>query len=113
MHWRLYLLGRNHRRGMKKIIQDRDQPGRAEGRASAAATVPAVHPGTPLGGGENNNQEDKNSGRQQAAGGPTTLRDLQSALDEVASFGELPRGTLRINANETAARLLLRRTDFP
>jgi DNA-binding transcriptional LysR family regulator len=39
--------------------------------------------------------------------GPT-LRDLQSALDEVASFGELPRGTLRINANETAARLLLR-----
>lgn len=38
--------------------------------------------------------------------GPT-LRDLQAALDEVASFGELPRGTLRINANESAARLLL------
>ena len=38
--------------------------------------------------------------------GPT-LHDLQAALDEVASFGELPRGTLRINANETAARLLL------
>ena len=39
--------------------------------------------------------------------GPT-LRDLEAALEEVASFGELPRGTLRINANETAARLLLR-----
>jgi DNA-binding transcriptional LysR family regulator len=39
--------------------------------------------------------------------GPT-LSDLQAALDDVASFGELPRGTLRINANETAARLLLR-----
>jgi DNA-binding transcriptional LysR family regulator len=38
--------------------------------------------------------------------GPT-LRDFQAALDEVASFGELPRGTLRINASETAARLLL------
>jgi DNA-binding transcriptional LysR family regulator len=37
-----------------------------------------------------------------------TLHDLQAALDEVASFGELPRGTLRINANETTARLLLR-----
>lgn len=39
--------------------------------------------------------------------GPT-LRDLQAALDEVASFRGLPGGTLRINANETAARLLLR-----
>src|SRR5580658_315876 len=39
--------------------------------------------------------------------GPT-LHDLQAALDEVSSFGELPRGALRINANETAARLLLR-----
>ena len=38
--------------------------------------------------------------------GPT-LHDLQAALDEVASFGERPRGSLRINANETAARLLL------
>lgn len=36
------------------------------------------------------------------------LRDLQGALDEVVSFGELPRGMLRINASETAARLLLR-----
>jgi DNA-binding transcriptional LysR family regulator len=36
------------------------------------------------------------------------LRDLQGAVDEVVSFGELPGGTLRINANETAARLLLR-----
>jgi DNA-binding transcriptional LysR family regulator len=41
--------------------------------------------------------------------GPT-LRDLQAALEEVSSFGELPRGTLRINANESAARLLLRTT---
>jgi DNA-binding transcriptional LysR family regulator len=39
--------------------------------------------------------------------GPT-LHDLQAALDEVSSFGELPRGSLRINTNETAARLLLR-----
>jgi len=39
--------------------------------------------------------------------GPT-LHDLQAALDEVASFGERPRGALRINANETAVRLLLR-----
>jgi DNA-binding transcriptional LysR family regulator len=39
-----------------------------------------------------------------------TLHDLQAALDEVASFGELPRGTLRINANESAARLLLAHT---
>jgi DNA-binding transcriptional LysR family regulator len=39
--------------------------------------------------------------------GPT-LHDLQAALDEVASFGKRPRGSLRINANETAARLLLR-----
>jgi DNA-binding transcriptional LysR family regulator len=39
--------------------------------------------------------------------GPT-LRDLEEALDEVASFGRIPTGTLRINASETAARLLLR-----
>lgn len=38
--------------------------------------------------------------------GPT-LHDLQAALDEVASFGDQPRGSLRINANETAARFLL------
>ncbi|MGO4139136.1 LysR family transcriptional regulator [Rhizobium brockwellii] len=38
--------------------------------------------------------------------GPT-LHELQAALDEVTSFGERPRGNLRINANETAARLLL------
>jgi DNA-binding transcriptional LysR family regulator len=34
------------------------------------------------------------------------LRDFQAALNEIASFGELPRGTLRINANKTTARLL-------
>jgi DNA-binding transcriptional LysR family regulator len=39
--------------------------------------------------------------------GPT-LQDLQAALDEVASLGALPTGKLRINANESAARLLLR-----
>jgi DNA-binding transcriptional LysR family regulator len=39
--------------------------------------------------------------------GPT-LRDLQAALDEVASLGALPTGKLRINANESATRLLLR-----
>ena len=39
--------------------------------------------------------------------GPT-LRDLQAALDEVASLGALPTGQLRINANESAARVLLR-----
>ena len=38
--------------------------------------------------------------------GPT-LHDLQAALDEVVSLGDQPRGSLRINANETAARLLL------
>jgi DNA-binding transcriptional LysR family regulator len=38
----------------------------------------------------------------------STLRDLQVALDEVAASGGPPSGTLRINANETAARLLLR-----
>jgi DNA-binding transcriptional LysR family regulator len=37
------------------------------------------------------------------------LRDLQTTFDEVASLGALPSGTLRINANEGAARLLLRR----
>lgn len=36
------------------------------------------------------------------------LHDLQASLDEVTAFGGLPAGTLRINANETAARLLLR-----
>jgi DNA-binding transcriptional LysR family regulator len=35
------------------------------------------------------------------------LRDLQAAMDEVASLGALPTGKLRINANESAARLLL------
>ncbi len=39
--------------------------------------------------------------------GPT-LHELQAALDEVTSFGERPRGPLRINANETAARMLMR-----
>ena len=38
--------------------------------------------------------------------GPT-LHDLQAALDEVTSLGERPRGALRINANESATRLLL------
>jgi DNA-binding transcriptional LysR family regulator len=37
-----------------------------------------------------------------------TLHDLAAALNEVAAFRALPSGTLRINANETAARLLLR-----
>ena len=37
-----------------------------------------------------------------------TLRDLATALDEVALFRGLPSGTLRVNANETAARLLLK-----
>jgi DNA-binding transcriptional LysR family regulator len=36
------------------------------------------------------------------------LRDLGLALEEVDAFRSRPRGTVRINANETAARLLLR-----
>ncbi len=36
------------------------------------------------------------------------LRDLTAALGEVDAFRDGPSGTLRINANETAARLLLR-----
>ncbi len=36
------------------------------------------------------------------------LRDLDAALGEVDAFRDSPSGTLRINANETAARLLLR-----
>ena len=38
------------------------------------------------------------------------LRDLDLALAEVAAFRSRPSGTLRINANEVAARLLLRST---
>ena len=38
------------------------------------------------------------------------LRDLDAALDAVGSFGGSPAGTLRINADEAAARLLLRAT---
>lgn len=37
------------------------------------------------------------------------MQDLDTALGEVASFREQPGGTLRINAAETAARLLLRK----
>lgn len=37
------------------------------------------------------------------------LRELDLALDDVGSFARGPSGTLRINANETAARLLLQR----
>ncbi len=37
------------------------------------------------------------------------LREIGAALSEVDDFGSGPRGTLRINANEVAARLLLRR----
>ncbi|MDR6675712.1 LysR family transcriptional regulator [Xanthomonas sp. 1678] len=37
------------------------------------------------------------------------LRELDQALDDVGSFAHGPSGTLRINANETAARLLLQR----
>jgi DNA-binding transcriptional LysR family regulator len=36
------------------------------------------------------------------------LRDLEGALDEVADDGGQPSGTLRINVNEVAARMLLR-----
>jgi len=36
------------------------------------------------------------------------LREIDAALSEVDDFGSGPRGTLRINANEVAARLLLR-----
>ncbi|WP_407529366.1 LysR family transcriptional regulator [Methylobacterium oryzisoli] len=36
------------------------------------------------------------------------LRDLEGALDEVADDGGQPTGTLRINANDVAARMLLR-----
>ncbi len=36
------------------------------------------------------------------------LRDLDLALGEVDAFRKCPSGTLRINTNETAARLLLR-----
>ncbi|MET0904743.1 MAG: LysR family transcriptional regulator, partial [Tardiphaga sp.] len=35
------------------------------------------------------------------------LRDLDSALQEVDAFRSRPSGTLRINANESAARLLM------
>ena len=38
------------------------------------------------------------------------LRDLDLALAEVAAFRSRPSGTIRINAGEVAARLLLRRT---
>ncbi|MBN6150685.1 LysR family transcriptional regulator [Xanthomonas sp. AmX2] len=37
------------------------------------------------------------------------LRELDLALDDAGSFARGPSGTLRINANETAARLLLQR----
>lgn len=36
------------------------------------------------------------------------LRDIELALGEVDAFREIPSGTVRINAPETAARLLLR-----
>src|ERR1700709_1879471 len=36
------------------------------------------------------------------------LRDLDLALGEVDDFRQRPSGTLRINASETAARVLLR-----
>ncbi len=38
------------------------------------------------------------------------LRDLDAALDTLSDFGRPPAGTLRINADEAAARVLLRST---
>ena len=49
------------------------------------------------------------AGKQFVARLSPVLRDLDGALAEVAAFCGRPKGTIRINASEPAARLLLRR----